>query len=58
MTLLSIRQNGSGCGSVFCVLILWPSKNFNLMKFFPQSWPHQDLLSRNVLGLAMRMIQP
>ena len=22
---------------------------------FPQSWPHQDLLSRNVLGLAMLM---
>ena len=27
-------------------------------KFFPQSWPHQDLLSRNVLGLAMRMFLP
>ena len=25
---------------------------------FPQSWPHQDLLSRNVLGLAMRMFPP
>ena len=23
-----------------------------------QSWPHQDLLSRNVLGLAMRMFHP
>ena len=25
---------------------------------FPQSWPHQDLLSRNVVGLAMRMSLP
>ena len=25
---------------------------------FPQSLPHQDLLSRNVLGLAMRMFPP
>ena len=25
---------------------------------FPESWPHQDLLSRNLQGLAMRMFQP
>ena len=25
---------------------------------FPQSWPHHDLLSRNVLGFAIRMLPP
>ena len=28
------------------------------LKKIPQSWPHQDLLSRNVLGLAMLMFLP
>ena len=31
-------------------------KNFRFC--FPQSWPHQDLLSRNVLGLAMIIFPP
>ena len=32
--------------------------SFCLFVCFPQSWPHQDLLSWNVLGLAMLMFPP
>jgi hypothetical protein len=32
--------------------------NFHKCINFPQSCPHQDLLSRNVLGLAMLMFLP
>ena len=34
------------------------SSNLCLLVCFPQSCTHQDLLSRNVLGLAMRMFPP
>ena len=37
--------------------ILWLIGSYNKINF-PQSWPHQDLLSRNVLGLAVRMFPP
>ena len=39
--------------------LAWQIHGFMCVQIdFPQSWPHQDLLSRNVLGLVMIMLPP